>query len=102
MRHARAGAIREDTLGAARPPAGIEVAFHRGMLDQLKNTSFLPHLLGLTLLLGLSACYVEADGPRPPPRCADAHWIRGHHDRYGDWRPGHYSCRADRVVVVVP
>jgi hypothetical protein len=71
------------------------------MARQLKNTSFLPHILGLAVLASLSACYVEADGPRPPPRCADAVWVRGHHDRYGEWRPGHYSCRADRAVIVV-
>jgi hypothetical protein len=72
------------------------------MTKQLNVSSFLPHLLGMAALLALSGCYVETDGPRPPPRCAEAVWIRGHHDRYGDWHPGHYSCRAEREVIVIP
>jgi hypothetical protein len=63
-----------------------------------KAASFLPFSIALAALVGLSGCYVEADGPRP--HCADAVWVRGHHDRYGDWRPGHYACRGRRVVVV--
>ncbi|HEX3773600.1 MAG TPA: hypothetical protein VHV51_03995 [Polyangiaceae bacterium] len=73
------------------------------MTKSLNLRSFLPHFLGVTAaLFALSGCYVEADGPPPPPRCAGGVWIRGHHDRYGDWHPGHYSCRAEREVIVVP
>jgi hypothetical protein len=65
-----------------------------------KPASFLPHSIALTALVGLSGCYVEADGPRPPPRCEEARWVHGHHDRYGDWHPGHYQCRRRGVIVV--
>ena len=71
------------------------------MLEKFKKATLVPHWVALGALLALSGCYVETDGPRPPPRCGDAVWIRGHHDRYGEWRPGHYSCRADRAVVIV-
>jgi hypothetical protein len=62
--------------------------------------SILPHVLALAALVGLSGCYLEADGPSPPPRCGDAVWVHGRHDRYGDYHPGHYRCRGPRVVVV--
>ncbi|HEY1537177.1 MAG TPA: hypothetical protein VGF76_24320, partial [Polyangiaceae bacterium] len=65
-----------------------------------KLASILPHLLVLAALVTLGGCYVEADGPAPPPRCGEAVWVRGHHDQYGDWHPGHYRCRGPRVVVV--
>jgi hypothetical protein len=65
-----------------------------------KIASFLPHLLVLAALVTLGGCYVEADGPPPPPRCGEAVWVRGHHDQYGGWHPGHYRCRGPRVVVV--
>jgi hypothetical protein len=65
------------------------------------GTSFLPHALGaLVLAATLGGCYVEAEGPPPPPRCGAAVWVRGHHDRYGYWHRGHYRCRGPRVVVV--
>jgi len=63
-----------------------------------KIASILPHVLALATLFTLGGCYVEAGGP--PPRCGEAVWVRGHHDQYGDWHPGHYRCRGPRVVVV--
>jgi hypothetical protein len=63
-----------------------------------KLASILPHVLVLAALGMLGGCYVEAGGP--PPRCVEAVWVRGHHDQYGDWHPGHYRCRGPRVVVV--
>ena len=73
-----------------------------GMAQIPKITSFLPHLVVLAALAVLGGCYAEVDGPRPPPSCAEAVWVRGHHDRFGDWHPGHYRCRGDRVVMVTP
>jgi len=61
--------------------------------------------LASMLLVGVSGCYVEAEGPPPPPGCYAAVWIRGHHDREGFWHEGHYRCRGwreRRVVVVAP
>ncbi|HEX3854860.1 MAG TPA: hypothetical protein VHW01_28055 [Polyangiaceae bacterium] len=66
----------------------------------LKIASILPQVLVLAALSALGGCYVEADAPPPPPRCGAAVWVRGHHDQYGDWHPGHYRCRGPRVVVV--
>jgi len=63
-----------------------------------KLAAILPQAFVLAALAGLGGCYVEAEGP--PPRCGDAVWVRGHHDQYGDWHPGHYRCRGPRVVVV--
>ena len=63
-----------------------------------KFAAFLPRILAVATLLSLGGCYAEAEGP--PPRCAEAVWVRGHHDRYGDWHPGHYRCRERRVLVV--
>ncbi|HEY3667315.1 MAG TPA: hypothetical protein VGL19_15010 [Polyangiaceae bacterium] len=65
-----------------------------------KIAAILPQAFVFAALAGLGGCYVEAEGPPPPPRCGDAVWVRGHHDQYGDWHPGHYRCRGPRVVVV--
>jgi hypothetical protein len=68
------------------------------MMEQLKLAS-LPHWFALAaIIVGLGGCYVDADGP--PRQCAEAVWVRGHHDRDGEWHPAHYRCRGDRVVVV--
>jgi len=63
-----------------------------------KIAAILPHAVAFAALTLLAGCYVEASGP--PPRCGEAVWVRGHHDQYGDWHPGHYRCRGPRVVVV--
>jgi len=60
--------------------------------------SFLPQLLvGFALATSVSGCYVEAEGPRRPPRCHEAAWVRDHRDRYGEWHPGHYRCVGEGV-----
>ena len=90
--------MNDSTSGSERN--GIEFAPHPPMFAKIK-ASFLPHALGVVALaVALSGCYVEADGPPPPPRCGAAVWVHGHHDQYGDWHPGHYRCRGPRVVVV--
>ena len=65
------------------------------------RTAFLLHAVSaLAIAATLGGCIIEAEGPPPPPRCGAAVWVHGHHDRYGDWHPGHYRCRGPRVVVV--
>jgi len=68
---------------------------------QLSNAkTWLPRFVGLAALVFTSGCYVEAGGPRPPPHCGEAVWVRAHQDRSGGWHPGHYRCRGPRRVVV--
>jgi hypothetical protein len=87
---------------AGAPSRGLASALllTDGMFQLSNAKTGLPHWVGLAALVFLGGCYVEAGAPRPPPRCAEAVWVHGHHDRYGDWHPGHYRCRGPRVLVV--
>jgi hypothetical protein len=70
---------------AALSAAGTDVASLAHMPQKPgKVAAILPQAFVLAALAGLGGCYVEAEGPPPPPRCGDAVWVRGHHDQYGD------------------
>ena len=96
MRHALAGTERREVEYLADTGVGTDVADSVGMTSQKTLRSFVPHLLAAAALaVGVSGCYVEADGPRPPPHCHEAVWIHAHRDRYGDFHPGHYRCAGE-------
>ncbi|HEX4334921.1 MAG TPA: hypothetical protein VH062_03345 [Polyangiaceae bacterium] len=57
-------------------------------------------LLGAIGVTSLAGCEREVVVEHPHG-CRDAVWVRGHHDRYGYWRHGHWVCGPRRHVVVV-
>ena len=56
-------------------------------------------LLGVLCASSLAGCTREVVVERPRG-CADAVWVRGHHDGYGRWHRGHWVCGRHHVVVV--
>jgi hypothetical protein len=68
-----------------------------------KRSLAIAALLGTIGVASLSGCTREVIVERPRG-CANAVYVRGHHDYYGRWHHSHWTCyapRAPRHVVVV-